>query len=396
MALDVSDRYDMAVIGSMSRSTHSGDEMLLDTQDQEIVTALPRLSELHESYGVQVNAIPVSELFALYERTGFVYPDKAARLTPHIEQVRENWRRMLRAGESLLYILTAGDEDRGRASLAVWRTTHNGWMSQHLVSESNPYASRAVMLDAAAASILKGTDESAQNWFRPENRFPTRVFGSMVQSIGESLSSVQRHAYFSLPKRMFLPSIGGIRTVAYNSSHKDALCAIASAARGNIYVTAEELTGDVEFEALDELYRRVGLRRTRRVWLAYRGNTEEPIGAAIAYRGPLGLNFSYLENRCDLLLHPSLPASDALGVVATLLRASSVAYRDFELDEIPVITDQIAVPALLKLGVEFVRYYCQGIWLKEGHPRFYRHVDRFYSRLLVRAEKHGLQPSLTI
>jgi hypothetical protein len=370
--------------------------MLLELQDQEIIDSLPRLSELHATYGVEVNAIAVRELFALYERTGFLYPDKAARLTPYIEQVRENWRRMLRGGESLLYVLTAGDEERGRASLAVWRTTHKGWMSQHLVSESNPYASRAVMLDAAAASILKGVDESAQNWFRPENRFPTRVFGSMVQTIGESLSSVQRHAYFFLPKRLPLPSSGGFRAVAYNSSHQAALTAIASAARGPIYVAAEELTGDVEFEAIDELYRRVGLRRTRHVWLAYRGNKHEPVGAAIAYRGPLGLNFSYLENRCDLLLHPSLPESDALGVVAGLLKASSVAYRDFELDEIPVIADQIAVPALLKLGATFVRHYCQGIWLKNGHPGFYRHVDQFYSKLLIRAEKHGLRPSLAI
>jgi hypothetical protein len=372
-----------------------GDKMLLDAQDREIVEKLPRLSELHAAYGVQVNAITVSELFALYERTGFRYPDKAARLTPHIEQVRENWRRMLRGGASLLYVLTAGDEEQGRASLAVWRTTHKGWMSQHLVSEGNPYASRAVMLDAAAASILKGVDESAQNWFRPENRFPARVFGSMVETIGPSFSSVQRHAYFSLPKRLSLPSAGGIRIVAYNSSHQEALCAIASAARGSIYVTAEELKGDVEFEAIDELYRRVGLRRTRHVWLAYRGNREAPIGAAIAYRGPLGLNFSYLENRCDLLLNPALHESEALGVVASLVKAASVAYRDFELDEIPVITDQIAVPALLKLGVEFVRYYCQGIWLKEGHPRFYRHVDRFYSKLLVRVEKHALQTTRT-
>jgi len=268
-------------------------------------------------------------------------------------------------------------------------------MSQHLVSENNPYASRAVLLDAAAASILNGVDASAQNWFRPENRFPARVFGSMIQTIGESHSSVQRHSYFFLPRRMSLPSAGGIRIVGYNSSHKEALAAIASAARGWVYVAAEELARDVEFEALDELYRRVGLRRTRRVWMAYKGNKEEPIGAAIAYRGPLGLNFSYLENRCDLILHPNLPETETLGVVASLLKASSVAYRDFELDEIPVVADQIAVPALLKLGVEFVRHYCQGIWLKDGSPRFYRHVDNFYSKLLARAERHSLQHSLT-
>src|SRR5882762_5745266 len=260
--------------------------MPLDALDQETLTSLPRLSEVYDAYGVQVNALSVNEVFALYERTGFLYPDKAARLLPHLGQVRENWRRMLNAGDSLLYVLTSGEKKRGLASLAVWRTTQNGWMSQHLVSENNPYASRAVMLAAAAASIRRGRDLSAQNWFRPENRFPARVFGSMVQTIGESLSSVQRHAYFALPRTLSLPTEKRIRVVPYNSSHHEALLEIAAAARGSIYITAEELEQDVEFAAVDELYRGVGLRRTRHVWLAYRANKEEPIGAAIAHRFP--------------------------------------------------------------------------------------------------------------
>jgi hypothetical protein len=370
--------------------------MPLDVLDRQTASSLPPLSEVYDSYGVELNALSVDEIFALYERTGFLYPEKAARLLPHLEGVRENWRRMLLGDESLLYVLTAGDEKRGRASLAAWRTTHNGWMSQHLVSENNPYASRAVMLAAAAASIRKGTDESAQNWFRPENRFPARVFGSMVQTIGEALSSVQRHNYFALPRNLQLPSEGAIRIATYDPSHREALCAIASAARGSVYVAAEELAGDVELQALDELYRRVGLRRTRRVWLAYRTNKEEPIGAAIAYRGPLGANFSYLENRCDLLLHPTLPDSEVPGAVASLLKATSAAYKDFELNEIPLIAEEMATSVLLKFGAEFLRHYCQGIWLKNGQPRFYRHVDGFYSRLLARAEKHGMQSSLSV
>src|ERR1700704_6737363 len=215
--------------------------------DQETVDSLPRLADVYDAFGVEVNALSVEEIFALYERTGFLYPDKAARLFPHLGQVRENWRRMLSAGESLLYVLTSGDKKRGLASLAVWRTTQNGWMSQHLVSENNPYASRAVMLAAAAASIRKGCDLSAQNWFRPENGFPARVFGSMVQTIGESLSSVERHSYFALPRALSLPTEKRIRVVPYSPSHKEALLEIASAARGRIYVVAEELEQDVEF-----------------------------------------------------------------------------------------------------------------------------------------------------
>src|SRR6267378_8110989 len=369
--------------------------MSQDAKDRRTLNSLPQLSSLYASYGVEVNALSVDQVFELYERTGFLYPEKGARLRPNLELVRDNWRRMLGAGQSLLYVLTAGDEKRGMASLAVWRTAPHAWMPQHLVSDNNPFASRAVMLAAAAGTMLSGIDD-AQNWFRPENRFPARVFGSMVQTIGESLCSVQRHSYFALPRRLSLPLGSKIHAVPYDPSQKQSLAAIASATRGSVYITGEDLLGDVELRTVDEMYRSVGLRRTRSVWLAYKGSRREPVGAAIAYRGPLGLNFSYLENRCDLLLHPSLPESDALGVVASLLKASSVAYRDFELDAIPVIADQISVPALLKLGVEFVRHYCQGIWLREGHPRFYRHVDRFYSKLLVRAEKHGLQPSLSM
>jgi hypothetical protein len=368
--------------------------MAANALDQRTLKSLPRLSELHASYGVQVNALSINQLFALYERTGFLYPGKAARLTPHLGQVRENWRRMLRGGESLLYVLTSGDENEGRASIAVWRTTHHGWMSQHLVSEHNPLASRSVMLAGTAASILRGVDESYQNWFRPENRFPSRVFGSIVETIGASLSSVQRHMYFSMPRRLSVAPTEGVRVVPYDPSHKEALAAIARASRGNVYLTAEELQNDVELRAVDELYRNVGLRRTRRVWLAYRERKNDPIGAAIAYRGPLGANFSFLENRCDLLLHPALPDSDVPEVVAGLLKASSAAYEDFELDAIPLIADAAASSALVQFGAEYLRHYCQGIWLKDGNLGFYRHIDGFYSKLLARTERHVEEPAL--
>src|SRR5438270_11227939 len=105
---------------------------------------------------------------------------------------------MLGAEESLLYILTAGDERRGMASLAVRRAAPHGWMPQHLVSDNNPFASRGVMLLAPTASMLSGVDD-AQTWFRRENRFPARVFVCMVQTIGESLCSVLCHSFFALP-----------------------------------------------------------------------------------------------------------------------------------------------------------------------------------------------------
>jgi len=267
-------------------------------------------------------------------------------------------------------------------------------MSQHLVSEHNPLGSRAVILAGTAASILRGADKSHQNWFRPENRFPSRVFGSMVQTIGKTFSSVQRHLYFALPRALPLPAAENIRVVPYDSSHNEALSAVAHASRGSVYVAAEELLSDVELSAVNELYCSVGLRRNRQVWLAYQGRKNEPVGAAIAYRGPLGVNFSYLENRCDLLVHPAVSDSDVPGVAASLLKAALAAYQGFELAAIPVIADPIASSALIGFGAEYLRDYCQGIWLKDGNLGFYRHVENFYAKLLARAEKHLMEPSL--
>jgi hypothetical protein len=364
------------------------------TPDQLVARPGSRVSDVYAAYGVRVNALSVEEIFDLYERAGFLYPEKAARLRPHIAKVKDNWRRMLRSEDSLVSVLTAGDSQSGMASLTVWRTAQRGSTLQHLVSEDNPLASRAVMLACGAATIANKNEDSGQNWFRPENRFPARVFGSVVEAVGPAWSSVQSHSYFAFPRRLSYVPEPGIYVTGYDPAQKANLCALAAAVRGYIYVVAEGLAGDVEFAGIDQLYRRVGLRRTRHVWIAYRARTQEVLGAAIAYRGPLGINFSYLENRCDLLISPSVSQSETVGVARALLRAVSPAYEDFELDEIPLVTDDHGAQACRQLGGEFLRRYCQCIWLKDGCPAFHRHIEAFYSRLALRAEKHSLRKAL--
>src|SRR5258708_12851952 len=117
----------------------TGGKMSLDAQDRRTLNSLPQLPSLYATYGVEVNALTVEQIFALYERTGFLYPEKAARLRPHLELVRDNWRRMLRAGQSLLYILTSGDEQKGLASISVCRTAPHICISHHPVSATNPF-----------------------------------------------------------------------------------------------------------------------------------------------------------------------------------------------------------------------------------------------------------------
>src|SRR5213080_266668 len=50
-----------------------GGKMPLDALDEKTLTSLPRLSDVYDAYGVRVNALSVNEIFALYERAGFLY-----------------------------------------------------------------------------------------------------------------------------------------------------------------------------------------------------------------------------------------------------------------------------------------------------------------------------------
>jgi hypothetical protein len=93
---------------------------------------------------------------------------------------------------------------------------------------------------------------------------------------------------------------------------------------------------------------------------------------------------------------PELNQTEMQRVAAGLLGAAVTAYDTFELDFIPLVAGEIAMPVLENLGAQFVRHYCQCIWLKGGYPRSYRHVDSFYSKVLDRARKRKLIPSFLL
>jgi hypothetical protein len=82
--------------------------MPLDALDRQTLSGLPKISGLETAYGVKVNELSVDQLFALYERTGFLYPAKPLASQPYTSGEGENLTH-LRASDSLLNVLTAGD-----------------------------------------------------------------------------------------------------------------------------------------------------------------------------------------------------------------------------------------------------------------------------------------------
>jgi hypothetical protein len=352
-------------------------------------TSTPIL-EGYDDYGCEVNAIGPADLFARYADAGFLYPAKLDRLQPVMDEITENWRRALRAGELIHWVATHESAHLGSwASISSWRSTHHGWVTQHLVSIGGPIGSRAVLLAGQAVRIRDGIDRSHQSWFRPENRFPNRVFGSVTGGVGLEHASVVPYSLLAFPRRHGTRLGSHLPVTEITAEGEVDLFSLASRARGHVYAQAEELDHrDLLLETVDELYANVGLRRYRRIFVAWDGH--EPLGAAIAYRGPLGFNFSFLENRCDLVVEPRLPEPRVAMVVQALIAAAVGAYEDFRPSEIPFVVGEREADAARAAGAMPVRRYSQSIWLRPGFEAMYQHMAGFYDRIIRAHRRCGL------
>ncbi|MFJ3903183.1 hypothetical protein [Streptomyces sp. NPDC090025] len=331
----------------------------------------------------RVNALPPSALFERYESSRFLYPAKRARLAPYRALILDNWRRARRAGELLMAEISHEEPGGGWASVSGWRSTHGGWQSQHLVSSGTLAGGRAVMTTALAMRADRGTDLAQQNWFSPSNRFAALVFGTVADSLGPAAATVLPGDYLMVPLTLAHalggPGSGPGPVTELDGGACPELAAFAARCRGEVFVRAESLDlGDLGLDEVDRLYRLVGLRRYRRIFV-HHDRAGRIQAAALATRGPLGFNFSFLENRCDLLVDPALDPPAARAAVGALLAAVAPVYADFEPARIPVASET-PMDRLLPAGAEPVRPYSRALWLGSSGQDFARHIDGLYER----------------
>ena len=148
---------------------------------------------------------------------------------------------------------------------------------------------------------------ASQNWFRAENRYPARVFGSCTLSLGQENAVVHQHSCVTMRRDRLPAAPGAVAVHRCTDTDAPVIERLARRLCGAVQAEADEwAAGDVELRQLDARYQEVGLRRHRHVFIATAPGLLEPAGFAVAYRGPLGLNFSFLENRCELWIDPQL------------------------------------------------------------------------------------------
>ncbi|MFT4759123.1 MAG: hypothetical protein ACI9XO_000848 [Paraglaciecola sp.] len=338
-------------------------------------------------FPIQLNGETAKGLFKKYEDIGFLYPEKKKLLMPHYAKINANWNKLLKSKEELLWTITAENQllKKGFASITAWKQGNYSLFSQHLVSTGNPMLSLKVMMaaqDRAEFYFSKNQIQSCQNWFRPTNRYAYRIFASMYNKLGEEKASLLMFKYLHLP-------LGNIEKVSQKGLAVEEILGVDAALidfvkeeYGMVFVRGEELDqADLQFYALGAIFRQYSMTRLRRILKITDAKTGKIIACVIANRAPLGVNFSFLENRSYYIVSKDLTEQQRAKVVATISQNIQIFYKNFELQAIPIVTDDATSKTLLTQRAVFQRKYMQTIWLREGFSDWYNHIYSFLQKI---------------
>lgn len=329
----------------------------------------------------------VKNLFQKYDEIGFLYPAKKKLIAPYFEQIQDAWQKLCHSKEMLLWILALKDvkKEQNFASISVWKHNNSGFFAQHLVSTGNPFLSLKVMLQAqfvAGNYFSEQEVQSSQNWFRPNNRYAYRVFASMYKKLGTEKAALHKFQYLHLPlEHINAECSDQFRVEEVNGIDPD-FSSFIKKNYGVVFLKAEELDKkDTGLKEIGQLYQNYGLKLGRRVLKIIDNQSQKILAATIANRAPIGLNFSYLENRAYYIIDPSLKEEACYAVLQLANDATRCHYKDFPLQIIPIVTNERTAEQLIALGARHVREYMQSIWLRSGFDQWYEHIESFLKRI---------------
>lgn len=350
------------------------------------MTPLTPQSQSLNGFDVQFNENTVADLFKKYEEIGFIYPAKKEFLAPHFEQIKSNWEKLQNSSEDLLWMLTNDQRKENHfASISVWKASNYGLLAQHLVSDGNPFLSLKVML-AAQHRAEYHYDEtqvrSSQNWFRPDNRYAFRIFASMFKKLGEEKASLLRFEYLHQPLEKIRYQNQSQFKISEVTGIDPMLIAFVKEQFGNVFVRAEELDQeDIQLKKIANDFKKYGVNRSRKILKILEKESSKILACVIANRGPIGLNFSFFENRAYYILDKNLTKVQREELLPILHQSLKSYYADFEFQKIPIATDAPTSEVLQEQSAHFFKTYMQSIWMREGFSQWYEHIKSFLQRI---------------
>jgi hypothetical protein len=150
------------------------------------------------------NRVNMDDLWDFFFESGFIYPQKYAFLEINKEQIKSIYKKLYTQNQNIARHFIYQEKGRIEGHVAMIRFYENAWLIHH-------HAAREPGIKRSGIAVLEqvGRFSNASHslyslhmdylfcYFRPENRFPNRVFGGVAKEIkNPKVSSLDTFAYF--------------------------------------------------------------------------------------------------------------------------------------------------------------------------------------------------------
>lgn len=315
---------------------------LLDMDIQDHLKLISLLHQTKNKNSYICNGVDLDALWDFFFETGFIYPDKYVAIQKNKKQIKETYAKIYTRNPQIARHFIYQDKGTIFGHMAMLRFYESAWMiHHHAARKSSMNKAGLIVLDQIGRMINDSHRLYSLHmdymicYYRPDNKFPSRVFGGAANSIKDPKGcSLDGFAYFH-----FRPSTGSSsdlppdwRITETNADDLLELADFYEHTSGGLMLDAIDLTPDkLDCDDLSQNYRQAGLTRVRQLYsLKQNGNLK---AIFMVNTSDVGLNLSDITNCIKVFI------TDSGGLTADLLQTA--------IGSVARITGKKDFPALL-------------------------------------------------
>jgi len=252
--------------------------------------------------------VDMEGLWRFFFQSGFIYPKKYRLIQSHRNRFKETYRKLYEENPEVARHFTYQENGRIIGHMSMIRAYRKTWMIQHHAAITSDNKRAGITVLNQIMQFLQDIHRlpSAKTnyvmcYYRPENRFPDRIFGGFARDLDDprscSLDCFSYLPHTTLSLQTPLPD--GWTLENGIAPHAEALQQLYRERSGGLLLDVLDLE-DGEDCYLEDLYRRSGL--TRR-WRTYALTYQHSLHALmIANESSTGINLSELLNGIKILI----------------------------------------------------------------------------------------------
>jgi hypothetical protein len=357
---------------------------ILDMDLQDHVRLLGFLQQAEDGNTYVCTQVDLDELWDFFFETGFLYPKKYSFIQNYKEEFKSTYEKLYTRSQNIARYFIYQQNGVIYAHMAMIRFYRNTWLIQHHASrKSNSYKPGLMVLNQISRYVNDVHNLYSAHlhfvccYFRPDNRFPTRVFGGVAKYIDDPKGcSVDKFAYFHFrhPHSSGKWDSSGPWTIS--KAQHDELCELESFYRyesGGLMINAMDLEpAMIDSDELSVEYRKLGFNRERHLFSLKKDGALKAI--IMVNTADIGLNMSELTNCLKVIVmdENELPR-DTLHMMLSLLSVK------FEQNEIPVLLYPVSYAE--KHSIQFERIYSLWVLNLQYLDQYFRFCEKMLTHV---------------